>query len=72
MTYRELLEELKRMSDEQLGLTAMTFNLSEGQYYTVDIVPAIQEDAEDILGGPEEVPYPVFVNESQANKEKTR
>ena len=62
MTYRELLEELGSLSEEQLDLTVMHFNQAEGQYYMADIVPAIQEDAEDILGGPEEVPHPVFVN----------
>lgn len=66
MTYRELLKELNKMSDEQLDLTVTHFNQAEDQYYMVDIVPAIQEDAEDILGGPEEVPYPVFITDPQA------
>tara|TARA_Y100000593_G_C4302162_1_gene333925 strand:- start:1298 stop:1501 length:204 start_codon:yes stop_codon:yes gene_type:complete len=66
MNYRELLEELKKMSNEQLDLMVVSFRQDEGQYYAVDIVPAIQEDAEDILGGPEEVPYPVFIADPQA------
>ena len=65
MTYRELLEELKKFSEEQLGLTVMHFDEAEGQYYMTDIVPAIQEDAEDILGAPENVPYPVIVADVQ-------
>ena len=62
MTYRELLVELEKFSDEQLDLTVMHFNQEEGQYYMVDIVPALEEDSEEILGGPEEVPYPVLLN----------
>ena len=62
MTYRELLLELGNFSDEQLDLTVVHFNQEEGQYYMVDIVPALEEDSEEILGGPEEVPYPVLLN----------
>ena len=62
MTYRELLLELGNFSDEQLDLTVVHFNQEEGQYYMVDIVPALEEDSEEILGGPEEVPYPVMIN----------
>ncbi len=62
MTYRELLVELGNFSDEQLDLTVVHFNQEEGQYYMVDIVPALEEDSEEILGGPEEVPYPVLLN----------
>ena len=65
MTYKELLEELKKFSEEQLELTVMHYNTEEGQYYTADIVPACQEDAEDCLGGPENVPYPVIVTDVQ-------
>ncbi len=62
MTYRELLVELGNFSDEQLDLTVVHFNQEEGQYYMVDIVPALEEDSEEILSGPEEVPYPVLLN----------
>ena len=62
MTYRELLLELGNFSDEQLDLTVVHFNQEEGQYYMVDIVSALEEDSEEILGGPEEVPYPVMIN----------
>ena len=62
MTYRELLLELGNFSVEQLDLTVVHFNQEEGQYYMVDIVSALEEDSEEILGGPEEVPYPVMIN----------
>ncbi len=62
MTYRELLLELGNFSDEQLDLTVVHFNQEEGQYYMVDIVPALEEDSEEILDGPEAVPYPVLLN----------
>ena len=65
MTYKELLEELKKFSEEQLELTAMFYNTEEGQYYAADIVPACQGDAENCLGGPENVPYPVIVTDVQ-------
>ena len=72
MTYRELLEELKRMSDEQLDLTVTHFNQQEGQYYAQNLVPAIQEDAEDILGGPEGVPHPVLVDPNLEDRRLVR
>ena len=60
MTYQQLLEELKKFSPEQLEMTVTFINLEEDQYYPLNIVPANQGDAENCLGAPENVPYPVF------------
>ena len=63
MTYRELLEQLKRMSDEQLDLTAtlkLQPWLEDAQYYPLDIEALDQEESEDELGCPD-VPHPVLV-----------
>ena len=64
MTYRELLEQLKRMSDEQLDLTAtlkLDLRLADDpQYYPLDIKALDQEESEEALGCPD-VPHPVLV-----------
>jgi|TARA_Y100001937_G_scaffold126521_1_gene196001 hypothetical protein len=63
MTYRELLEQLKRMSDEQLDLTAtlkLQPWLEDAQYYPLDIKALDQEESEEELGCPD-VPHPVLV-----------
>ena len=64
MTYRDLLEQLKKMSDEQLDLTAtlkLNFRLADDpQYYPLDIEALDQEEAEEELGCPD-VPHPVLV-----------
>ena len=64
MTYRELLEQLKKMSDEQLDLSAtlkINFRLADDpQYYPLDIEALDQEESEEELGCPD-VPHPVLV-----------
>jgi hypothetical protein len=64
MTYRELLEQLKQMSDEQLDLTAtlkLELRLADDpQYYPLDIEALDQEESEEALGCPD-VPHPVLV-----------
>ena len=64
MTYRELLEQLKRMSDEQLDLTAtlkLDLRLADDpQYYPLDIEALDQEESGEELGCPD-VPHPVLV-----------
>tara|TARA_B100000287_G_scaffold405481_1_gene429108 strand:+ start:402 stop:605 length:204 start_codon:yes stop_codon:yes gene_type:complete len=64
MTYRELLEELKRMSDEQLDLTATLkfkpWMADDAQYYPLDIEALDQDESEEELGCPD-VPHPVLV-----------
>ncbi len=64
MTYRELLEQLKKMSDEQLDLSAtlkINFRLADDpQYYPLDIEALDQESSEEELGCPD-VPHPVLV-----------
>ncbi len=64
MTYRELLEQLKRMSEEQLDLTAtlkLELRLADDpQYYPLEIEALDQEESEDALGCPD-IPHPVMV-----------
>ena len=64
MTYRELLEQLKKMSDEQLDLSAtLKLNLrlaDDPQYYPLDIEALDQEASEEELGSPD-LPHPVLV-----------
>ena len=63
MTYRDLLEQLKRMSDEQLDLTAtlkLQPWLEDAQYYPLGIEALDQEESEEKLGCPD-VPHPVLV-----------
>ena len=60
MTYQQLLEELKKFSPEQLEMTVVFEDTEEGSYYELDIVVADQGDAENCLGGAENVPYPIF------------
>ena len=61
MTYRQLLVQLKRMSDEQLDMTVTYFNADEEQYYGVDLLPANQADAEDILGQAPGIVHPILM-----------
>ena len=64
MTYRELLKQLKRMSDEQLDLTAtlkLDLRLADDpQYYPLEIEALDQEESGEELGCPD-VPHPVLV-----------
>jgi hypothetical protein len=66
MTYRELLKQLKMMSDEQLDLTVtLKFEAplaDDPEFYELDIEPLDPEDSEFHLGGPEGVPHPVLVH----------
>ena len=64
MTFRELLQELKKMSDEQLDLSAtlkINFRLGDDpQFYPLDIEALDQETSAEELGCPD-VPHPVLV-----------
>ena len=61
MTYRELLEQLKRMSDEQLDLTAtLKLGQIDIRYFPLEIEALDQEESEEELGCPD-VPHPVLV-----------
>jgi len=62
MTYRELLEELKKMSEEQLDLTVTYHDTVDDEYYQADIMAADEETSEGHLGAPEGVPHPVIVH----------
>ena len=63
MTYKQLLEELKKMNDEQLDLTATLklwlLNPDEAQFYALNFELLDQETSEDELGCPD-VPHPVL------------
>ena len=67
LTYRQLLEELKNFSEDQLDLSVTYYNADIDEYYPVDIKVADEEDSEDRLGSPEGVPHPVI---SQSTEEK--
>ncbi len=68
MTYRELLEELKKLSEDQLDLSVTIYDISIDEYYSADIEIANQADSEDRLGAPFDVPHPVI---SQSTEEKS-
>ena len=62
LTYRQLLEELKKFSEDQLDLSVTYYNADIDEYYPVDIKAADEEDSEDRLGSPEGVPHPVIIS----------
>ena len=62
LTYRQLLEELKKFSEDQLDLSVTYYNADIDEYYPVDIKSADEEDSEDRLGSPEGVPHPVIIS----------
>ena len=70
MTYRELLNELKRMSNEQLDLDAVFHDTVDDEYYQADIYAADRETSEDHLGAPAGVPHPVIVHTSYIEAEE--
>jgi len=67
MTYRELLAELNKMSEDQLDLTVCFNDTIDGEYYPAVIEAADVETSEDILGAPEGVAYPVIVTTNQVD-----
>lgn len=70
MTYRELLESLQKMSEEQLDLSVTFWDTIDDEYYQADIVAADDETSYDHLGAPENIPHPVIVHTSYIeNKE---
>jgi len=71
MTYRELLKELKRMSDEQLDLDVVFHDTVDGEYYQADIDAADEVVSEDHLGAPWGVPHPVIVHTSHIETEES-
>ena len=62
MTYRELLKELTRMSEDQLDLSVIFHDTIDDEYFPCDILAADDEISEDHLGAPEGVLYPVIAN----------
>ena len=58
MTYRDLLEALKQLNEEQLDLTATFIDETES-FHEIDLVCLNQEDSEDQLGSPN-VKHPIF------------
>jgi len=62
MTYRELLEELLKFSEEQLDLTVTYLDTVDDEYYQAEIIAADEETSEGHLGAPEGVPHPVIVH----------
>jgi hypothetical protein len=69
MTYRELLEQLNRMSEEQLDMTVIFWDTVEDEYYQADIVAADDETSHEHLGASEGVPHPVIVHTSHIEGE---
>ena len=69
MTYRELLEQLNRMSEEQLDMTVTFWDTIDDEYYQADIVAADDETSHEHLGAPEGVPHPVIVHTSHIEGE---
>ena len=65
LTYRQLLEELKKFSDDQLDLSVTYYDADADEYYPVDIKAADEETSEDHLGAPEGVPHPVITNTTE-------
>ena len=49
-TYRQLLEALKEMSEENLDLSVTYYDESGDQYYPAILSYASAEDSEDVLG----------------------
>jgi hypothetical protein len=62
MTDRALLEEFKKMSEEQVDLTVTSHDTVDDEYYQADIAAADEETSEGHLGAPEGVPHPVIVH----------
>ena len=62
MTYRELLEELQKLSEEQLDLTVTYHDTVDDEYYQAEIMTEDEETSEGYLCAPEGVPHPVIVH----------
>ena len=78
MTYRELLKELERLSEDQLDMTVTYWDDQLDEYYASDIVAVTDSDRIETS----DAPHPVIVAEgshpnehspidSHKNKEKT-
>ena len=61
MTYKELLEELKKMSDEQLNLSVCFHDENCDEYYPAVIDIADEDTSENHLGAGPGIPHPVIV-----------
>ncbi len=61
MTYKELLAELNKMSEDQLDLTVCFHDTINDEYYPATIEAADDETSEDHLGAPHGVPHPVII-----------
>lgn len=62
LTYRQLLEELSKFSEDQLDLSVTFYDSVDGEYYPADIDIADEDDSENILGAADGVPHPVIVH----------
>ena len=59
MTYRELLRELKKMSDDQLDMTVTYWDDRSDEYHCADIVAVTDSDRIETT----DAPHPVIVVE---------
>ena len=59
MTYRELLEELKKLSDTQLDMSITYWDDQLDEYYAADIIAVEDSDRIETT----DAPHPVFVTE---------
>jgi len=63
MKYRELLAELKRLSDNQLNMTVTYWDNHADEYYCADIVAVTDSDRIETT----DAPHPVIVAGEQTN-----